>query len=287
MMDDPGEFEDPALRAAVRKALGNEAAPAGLRRRVAALMAAEGLAAPAGWGEAQQAPVGRAQPSSRWAELRNTRTLAIAAVTFIAVGFAVLQIVTFFDWPGSSSSPFAIQPASFPVSFATAIVSTHDHCAKLADHHFVPGDDPGALKDQLSKAEGIAVSAIHPGDGWQFKGAGLCTVEQTKAAHLLFVRGPESLSIFSLPAPSSCHESAYSEVVSKHPVIGFTSEGVLYCVIGSATQGELTLTELEPVVSKVRASVGALAGDGCDVLEFIQTAGKSASPQADVFARSH
>jgi hypothetical protein len=200
-----------------------------------------------------------------------------------------VQIISFFDWPGSSSPPFAIQPASFPVSFSAAIVSTHDNCAKLGDHHFVPGNDPTALKDQLSKAEGIVVSAIHPGDGWQFKGAGLCTVEQTKAAHLLFVRGPESISIFSLPAPPSCHESAYSEVVSKHPVIGFTSQGALYCVVGSASQGELTPAELEPVVSKVRASVGALAWDGCDVPELMQTAAakSSSSPQADASSRSH
>ena len=278
MIDEPAQFDDPALRAAIRTAVGSESAPPALRRRVAALLAAEASAASVATAQGE-ASIGRTRPHSRWAELRSPRTLAIAAAALLAVGFAVVQIITFFGWPGTAPRYAAPPPATFPASFAAAIIKTHDNCAKLPDHHFVKGDNPVALKDELSRAGGVSASAIDPGDGWQFKGAGMCRIDDAKAAHLLFVRGPESISIFSLPMPPSCHDSAYSEAVSKHSIVGFTSQGALYCVVGSTSSGDLTPAELEPVVSKMRASVGALACDW-DVPELMQTAANSSAAAA-------
>jgi len=274
MMDDSGEFDDPGFRAAVRKAMGShtgsDTAPAGLRRRVTALFAAAAPPAPAD--DAAFSSPSRRSTNSRWAELKSPRTMALAAGVLIAIGFAVLQVASFFELTGPSVPAYAARPVSFPASFAAALVATHDHCAKLSDHHFIAGSDPVALRDQLTRAEGVPVSAINPGDGWQFRGAGLCTVEHTRAAHLLFVRGGEAISIFSLPAPQSCSESAYSQVVANHPLVGFTRHGALYCVVGSDAQGRLTLDKLEPVVSKVKSSVGLAACDELDEGELVQTA---------------
>jgi hypothetical protein len=281
MIEDPSEFDDPAFRAAVHRAMGSEHAPSGLRRRIAGAIAAEQLAiAAAGADPSSTAAVGRALPRRRWAELWQPKTLAVAAVTLIAVGVAAVQVLNFLEWPGpSQSGRFAeAAPVSFPASFAAALVATHDNCAKAADHHRVPGNDPVALRDRLTQLEGIPVSAINPGDGWQFKGAAFCTVETTKTVHLLYARGNEAVSIFSLPAPASCHESSYEQVISNHPLAGFTNQGALYCVVGSTSTGQLTIAQIAPLVAQVKTSLGIVADCGAIGDVSIQTA--SAMPTA-------
>jgi hypothetical protein len=131
------------------------------------------------------------------------------------------------------------------------------------------------VRDALTRQEGVQVCAVTPGEGWQFKGAGLCRIENAPAAHLLFVRGAETISIFSLPAPATCHDSAYSEMIAQHPVLGFTQQGALYCVVGSAPGGALTLSALEPVAERMRSSLGVAACD-VDAGEFVQTASAEA-----------
>ncbi|MEO6435604.1 MAG: hypothetical protein ABIP55_07560 [Tepidisphaeraceae bacterium] len=263
-MEDPTEFDDPAFRAAVRRAAGAETAPARLRRRVSAAMtaaaaAAAGASTAASTGAIVTPPTGRAG----WLGPAPLKTLAIAAVTLVAVGFAVLQIMSYFGLePGAGSSPAPRGPVAFPQTFAAAVIMVHDNCAKLPDHHVIPGVDPAALREPLSKLEGIPVFATSLGDSWQFRGASLCQVEGAKAAHLLFARGGEMVSIFSLPAPASCQKSSYSMFVSGHPLAGFTRDGTLYCVVGSATSGKFTLEELEPVMATVLTSFGV---EHCEV----------------------
>src|SRR2546426_505740 len=130
MPDD--EFDDPTLRSAVRRACtGPGTAPPALRRRVEVLLvgstgAAEVTTRPRrGW------PV--------WMGASPARTLAAAAACFLAVGVAVVQIwATFGPQPG----PTPVARVSFPVSAAVEMIRTHDNCARLPDHHLVPGNDP-------------------------------------------------------------------------------------------------------------------------------------------------
>jgi hypothetical protein len=261
MIDEPAEFENPAFRTAVRRAMGKEHAPSGLRGRIAMTLAADQASIAAA---GSSSPAASARGVLRWRELTQPKTLAIAAVTLVAVGFAALQILNFVGWtdPYSPASFAAAGPVSFPDSFALSLVGTHDNCAKAPNHRQVAGEDPVALRDRLSQLQGIPVSAIAPADGWQFRGAGVCMVEKTRTVHLLYARGSQALSIFSLPVPESCHESAYEQVVSNHPLAGFTNHGALYCVVGSDTGGQFTVDELKPLVAKVRTSLGVAADCG-------------------------
>jgi hypothetical protein len=147
---------------------------------------------------------------------------------------------------------------TIPVTFMLEMVHTHDNCAKLADHHKIPGDNPEGLRDKLSQP-GIPANTTNLGGEWKFKGAGLCDVGQQKAAHLLFVRADEFVSIFSLQPPEGCGygSDSYEEMVEKHPVAGFRRGEALYCVVGSSAKRDLTAADLRPVLEKVRASVAA------------------------------
>jgi hypothetical protein len=192
------------------------------------------------------------------------RTLAAAAACFLAVGVAVVQIwATFGPQPG----PTPVARVAFPVSSAVEMIRTHDNCAKLPDHHLVPGDDPTALLRELTHMRNAPITPINLA-GWQFKGAGTCTVGQTQGAHLLFARGSDRISIFSLPAPHNCAHGTsplYREAVDGHAVTGFVFGGSVYGVVGSGSSGssgQAMLTQIDALTSQVENCVGASSCEG-------------------------
>jgi hypothetical protein len=267
MSDQFDQFDDPALKEAVRRAFPRESAPAALRQRVAAIMASGTAAAEDATdrGGTRAADRTLRRPDrSWWSRQFTAKTAVAAAAALVAIGVMVIQIRSAFAPPPAGG----YAATSFPQSFALAMVRTHDNCAKLPDHHLVPGTDPAVLKASLSASEGIAVAAVDLGPGWQFKGAGLCTVDGSKAAHLLFTHGSETISVFSLPTPPSCARASgkYTETVEGHPIAGVVTNGAVYCVVGSGAAG-LTPHDLEPLLEKVRADVtprgcGSDAGPG-------------------------
>src|SRR5437870_1350887 len=103
------QFDDPALRSAIRRAcMGPGGAPLALRRRVEALLA-EGAGAAA----VMRAPLRRGWPT--WTGGSPAKTLAAAAACFLAVGVAVVQI-----WAtlGPQPAPVRISRVSFPITVA-------------------------------------------------------------------------------------------------------------------------------------------------------------------------
>src|SRR5687767_4947275 len=89
MRSDEREFDDPALRAALRRAAGEETAPPELRSRIRTLLEQGGLAA--AWSGAAPA---RSRTSFRewWARWQSPIYASIAAaVVVIGVGLLVLE----------------------------------------------------------------------------------------------------------------------------------------------------------------------------------------------------
>jgi len=256
MNEQDSEFEDPALRGAVRRACGRQTAPPELRRRVEGLMGAAMAAAPV------EARAPRRWPN--WIGATPLKFAAAAAVCFIAVGVAGMQA---WDTFGPQPTPPRVQRVSFPVSMTAGMIRTHDNCAKLTDHHLVAGNDPTTLLAQLSHAALAPQAAINLSGGWRFKGAGLCAVGDTQAAHLMFARDKDTISIFSLTAPRSCRHgtsSVYRAVVDGHAIAAFVYGGSMYGVIGSSPNNEVTLDDIEPLAAQVENCVGA---SGCEGVE--------------------
>jgi hypothetical protein len=268
------DFDDPALKAAVKRAarlggdeIASSRAPASLRGAVKSLLAAELTAATAATGRTFDAahpdadsPNPEPTPSAgrRFVIGRDVgRVAAVAACVLLALGWLAYQIRTEFFPP---RRPALV--ASVPATYVQAIVRTHDNCARRGAHETaVPGGDPEAapLREKLTAEARVAASTVSLGGDWQFKGAGLCQVDDRRAAHVSFVRRDDVVSIFSMPAPETCGygEEWYRETRDSHPVAGFRSADALYCVVGSGTQSEFTMAELEPLLQKVKTSIAS------------------------------
>jgi hypothetical protein len=265
------EFDDPALREAVRRACVRETAPPELRRRIEGMMTAGGLAAAAA--SPHVSPAAPAAPSaskpaktppSRWRiSLGESpyKTLAAAAIAIIAVSIAAIQIRNSIGPSKSNVPPAAV---TFPAAFAAELVRTHVNFAKYPDHQTIQGATPTTMTAELTKLAGVPVAATELGDGWLFKGASTTTVSGTKAAHLLFARGNDLLSLFSMPAPPSYNQGAsypYHATIDGHPMAGFVHNGAIYCLVGSSPSGDITQKSIDPLLAKVQNSVLA---DACE-----------------------
>jgi hypothetical protein len=233
-----------------------------LRAKVTSLLAAE--AASVAVHDHADAANGKPSPASPrgrgWLGRDRAfwRTLAAAACVLLALGFMAYeireQVFPRSPYAGGGSGVTAV-----PASLVLDLTRTHDNCAKLPDHHKIPGDDPAALRDKLTAGAGVTASTISIGGEWKFKGAGLCQVGEKQAAHLLFVRADEYVSIFSMAAPEECGYGgdSYKDIYEKHPVAGFRRGEALYCVVGSSANREMTKDELDPVLQKMQASVAS------------------------------
>jgi hypothetical protein len=250
MSVEENENDDPAFRGAIRRAMSGERAPAALRQRVEAMLASQRPATPV-------------TQTSRWRlQFRpiNWQLTGAAAAVLLSVGFMSYQIrETFFPSflsfsHGASRAPRVSQ---FPLAFAMAMVKTHDHCAKLSDHHLMPGDNFDALRVQLTSAEGVDVFAAKIGDDWKFKGAGVCDIDSARAAHLIFTRGDRTVSIFSLPAPSTCSGGAaeFQQSVGNHAIRGFRNGNALYVIVASSPANAVGCEELNARASEAAAVV--------------------------------
>ena len=260
------EFDDPAFKAAVKRAAGvggddiaSSRAPAALRGRIRSMLAADAAGGAAVLEQiAGQAATTRAPRGALMINRELGRVAALAACVLLALGYLAYQIREEFFPP----RPALTVATSIPATYIRAIVRTHDSCAGRSAHDApIPGSDPdaAALREKLTAGAKVAASTVSLGGDWQFKGAGLCQVDDTRAAHLLFVRKDDFVSIFSMPAPASCGygDDWYRETCDAHPVAGFRHGEALYCVVASGGDGTFTQAELEPVLQKVRTSVAS------------------------------
>jgi hypothetical protein len=210
----PEEFNDPGLKDAVKRVWGGQTAPAQLREAIS-----DALARPA-----PSLSIRRISPG--W--------LAMAAAVLMVVGVAAFVYQR------------ATAMAAFPLAIAEPMTLTHDRCCKKNDHHFVPKQFAGemALTGQwLSGRARVPVLAVDLGDGWNYCGAGPCSVGGKSSGHLLFKRGSQELSIFSMPASDfqlGGDDQRFAGDLNGHMMAGFTRGGGLYCVIGRDPEGKLS-----------------------------------------------
>src|SRR5881628_2649034 len=140
----PNSFEDPELKAAVRRVWGGEVAPAALRERVQAI-GIGAASAPA----ADVVPQPAARSAAWMWPLRYPRPLyALAAAVMIVVGFAIAYQLdqpgerTVY-WgspvvgpvtPGPATSNPSTPPSVLPASVAEALLDVHSRCARMPVH---------------------------------------------------------------------------------------------------------------------------------------------------------
>jgi hypothetical protein len=245
---DDAPADDPQLRAALKHALGAQTAPAELRQRIAKALDSESGSA-------------TAVPGRKAFRLTVSRAIlyGIAAVLLVAVGVKM--------WPSAE------EPA--PDWFAAAMATTHDRCAALPDHHLIPevkDDNLSDLRKVLSEKLGHSVLIAMLDDGWKFGGAGICNIGRFPASHLIFTRGEDTISIFSVTSTAfyrgyNSEGKAYSQTESGHQIAGFVYKGAIHCVVESSKSGNVTLKQAIKLRDKLRAQVesGMAVAGVCEV----------------------
>jgi len=239
-------FEDPGLKAAIRRIWGKETAPPALRARIAAA----GSVRP---------PV--AVPSV-WRIRRPLYGVAAAAMVLVAV------TLVFRPWQqrrfDSSSPPSKSLASAFvvPASLVNDLVARHDYCSGEPDHHGIASDDFDEIRRELREALGFPVlSGSMP--GWDFHGASICLIGKTKSGHLLFARKDRQfISLFSLPpqvvdaqGDEQGRIGDYSQMAERHPLAGFQTTAGMYFVVGSSPDGSLTLDDVRSMRDRLKPDI--------------------------------
>ena len=261
-------FEDPGLRAAVCRAWGDERCPAAVRNGVVSAVA--GLRA-----QAPDSPafIANTAPSTRpsfWQQPWLRYGLAAAAMMVIGFGIASRLDNSRPDTPGFGGTEVTFA-STVPAPIAAGLLESHDRCSKYADHNAFPAltpDNFAAMRLKLEETLGFPVLAGNVEEalgrnGWQFKGAAVCKVGDVSAAHLVFVRNAQAISIFSLP-PSSCRHAGRSATECEdanpdHPVAVFVWSDGVHCVVGSSTDRSLSVDQVRSVLEQLRPTLPGAA----------------------------
>lgn len=246
------DFEfDAGLKVAVQRAWSGETAPQRLRGRISRIVTTASSI-----NDATAAATARPSPWQRWQS--QVYAFAAAAVLILSVALLALYYQGTFDTPriGYATPAAMVVPSKtqVPLTLTRSMLATHTACGKLHDHRLVDGvdgvDTYAALNIKLTADLGFPALARSIGQDWRFKGAGECTVGDSRGAHLLFARGDQTVSVFALPG--SCMSgmapgAQYEGMVDGSPVAGFARSGALYGVVGTSPGNGLSLDAIKGI----------------------------------------
>jgi hypothetical protein len=234
-------FNDPALRAAVRRVWSDERAPQELRQRITAMCG-------------PRVTAGRRSESVSMRIRSSLYGLAAAAVFLLAVG------IVFEDWSAGGRQPRrAPRVIALPAAMSANLYARHDADAKTPNHQLagISQTNFKLMGQQLQQRLNFPVLAANlPGEGWKFHGASVCSVGSIVTAHLVFdLRGKEYVSIFSMSATDlsgSAPGCDYSEISPHHLMAGFTTQIGFYCVVATSVDESITIEEIRTIRDELK-----------------------------------
>lgn len=196
-------------------------------------------------------------------------TLALAAAAVFIVGFAGVY-VHHHRQPGKTGpagvAGTAGSESRIDHDILVDLVKTHDQCS-ISDHDMrdLPKKDVKAIAKAMGrKLHDRILAANLVEDGWQLRGAAICKVGNRPAAHILYTRGGQTMSVFSVPnvPKGTCFDCGIDqEMVEDHMLAGFASKGRIYCMVGYCPKHELKLEEVASLLERHRGDVVDQAGE--------------------------
>jgi hypothetical protein len=214
----PSSFDDPELKAALKRGLGAERAPAALRARVERAMAADAAR-----------PATTLRPARGW---RNNPLVGLAAAAVLVLSIGLIYTNVMKDDDGRLTE--------LPREMAMDMAGAHDRALANPALHDVaaPKDDMTAIRKALSGKLGHPVLVASLGNDWEFQGARVASIGRTDAAQLLFKnkKNADTVSVFSVPGQdyyATDEGMEYEQDIDGHPLAGFVRKGIVLCIVGS------------------------------------------------------
>jgi hypothetical protein len=239
-------FDDPNLKSAVRRCWACDCAPAELRERVRGILNSE---------------IEQSSSVSIFRFPRSTWMLAAAAVVALMIGLSAHY------WPASSTPIQTVALAQLPPTLPADLTHRHDECCQSKHHQLpeVPKTDDTAITIALQTQLSRPVLVAHPSEpGWDFHGAAICPVGTIPAGHLVFSRGTDTLSIFSLPksaAPGLTEGEEFATTTGSHCIAGFEKNGAVFCLVSNSPNGTLTPSDVRKMRTQMEANVTVARND--------------------------
>jgi hypothetical protein len=224
------EFVDPVLKRAVRQAYSAERAPESLRLRV---IAAIDQVADSGSADRPRKPV-KTQPV--WLKY------ATAALVLLAIGAGVEY------WLLHDSEP-AYDPSS-PGQFVYTLPQDFQEGMTTAYARAVPTTLTERANAEATLTKTIGHKVIAPDiAGWTFVAAEEVSIANHPAARMVYTRGAQTISLFSIIADASYPPpdgTSYDETCSGVIFAGVVRNGMIYCVFSNYTDPQ-TSAELRTI----------------------------------------
>jgi hypothetical protein len=232
-MEEPAvqPFDDPELKAALRRVMGRESVPAGLRERIAAMAGDE-------------APPIRVNWLQSW-----VYKLAVAAVLVVGFGGLAYQV-----WKMNRPPTYDPALAISDSLYEDMLKAHHAGAAATGVTTLAQAED---LKKEIDRP--VLVADLTR-DGWTFDGASVRKVGDFSAAQLKFSKGKASISVFSLPSAAASgaqYGAEYDKVFNGSPIAGFLKGPGLYCIVGSSPDGSLSIDEVKRLLSEHKGDLKA------------------------------
>ena len=215
------EFDDPQLKALVRRASPGGGATSELRDRIAGLIARE----------SQPAPAVRAE--SRWR--LNFQWIASAAAILL-----VMSLAGGYVWHRHHEAEEREEYLQANLPLFRDMIRVYGGTPEASGFAAVtsPLDDRDALRKRLTEKVGRAVPVPDwRQKGWQLIGAGIGPVGRHAAAALRYQNAGRTILLVSLPASAYSGQEGeapepYEYTVDGHEVWGFVKDGGLHCAVG-------------------------------------------------------
>ena len=250
------DADDPAMRAAVRRAIGGETAPPALRRRIEAMLATPAIAAAskAARPASKAASVGSPMRWRLWLAPISARTLAAAVIAFLALGVMFYQVWHFVDYKNGQAP---VPKVDFPLAVAKDMVKAHELCVK--QNEFTGSGNAAVMATKLMQSAGYNVAVLNDAAGWEFKRGEESNIGNARGAQMLYTNRDQLASVFSMRGPSSCsgaNSDAYRGTIDGHPVAGFVQGGIVYAVVISSNKpgGVPSTAELDSMVAQMMST---------------------------------
>ncbi len=245
MPTDPPNFDDPALKGAVRSAWGKQRAPDTLRRTVMAAVIAARPAAPV-------------TPKMKW--LGKQPLYKIAAAVMVSLGVVSLAYQGYRIKHPYRAHTLVVE--HLPKAVIQTLSANHDQLLKEPTSN-LPLNDPAKMNASLQSKLPYPPLTAPVGGGFALVSATFGPVGSSQGLHLLYQRGPQAVSVFTLPssaAPTCSADATINGGTSSHPIAGFTHAGAFYALVGSSSDNSLTSGDLQSMRSNLRATI---PGAGC------------------------